>query len=329
LEEESTGSNGFIRANLIQLIDNPKRRNAIESKSGLEYIEELATELLSEVYSQIDKSKKEHLKNDEMTKVFTKFQKIKSLHIDALSTPKDCFDYAYFLYLSNLIPTFVSLEDFNWEINWISNVVEKYPDNAFFRFLYAYFAAVIPLIFKKEYGFSTEDLSEQSKIAFEAIKKVDVTAAIMGCLTNDPNTLMHALEQRRKIILKMVSSYTVFSQSIFNNFTRIVAVVSSESFVSALTSFSASIVAKFYSVSNQPDKYEEKLNEAIKAYKDNALAISQLAYLRISRDANKAEKEFKTANDLIQKQFNGIQRITNLLIRRFVILYSSISLMAN
>ena len=311
MEEEFTGSNGSIRANLIQLIDNPKRRNAIESKSGLEYIEELATELLSEVYSQIDKSKKEHLKNDEMTNALTKFQKINLLHIDALSTFKDCFDYAYFLYLSNLIPTFVSLEDFNWKINWISNVVEKYPDNAFFRFLYAYFAAVIPLIFKKEYGFSTEDLSEQSKIAFEAIKKIDVTAVIMGCLANDPNTLLHALEQRRKIILKMVSSYTVFSQSIFNNFTRVVAVVSSESFVSALTSFSGSIVARFYSVSNQPDKYEEKLNEAIKAYKDNALAICQIAYLRINRDANKAEKEFKTANDLIQNQLNGIQRLKN------------------
>lgn len=311
MEEEFKGSNGFIRANLIQLIDNPKRRNAIESKSGLEYIEELATELQGEVHSKGEKSKKEALKNDEMTNVLMKFQKINSLHIDALSTIKDCFDYAYFLYLSNLIPTFVSLEDFDWKINWIHKVIEKYPDNAFFRFLYAYFAAVIPLTFKKEYGLSTEELSEQSKIAFEAIKKIDVTAVIIECLTNDPNTIMHALEQRRKIILKMISSYTVLSQFIFNNFTRIVAAVSSESFVSALASFSDSIVAKFYLVSNQPDKYEEKLNEAIKTYKDNALAICQIAYLRINRDANKAEKEFKTANDLIQNQFNGIQRLKN------------------
>ena len=72
MEEEFTGSNGFIRANLIQLIDDPKERKAIESKSGLEYIEELATQLLSEVYSQLEKSEKEHLKNDE--KIMTKFQ---------------------------------------------------------------------------------------------------------------------------------------------------------------------------------------------------------------------------------------------------------------
>jgi hypothetical protein len=133
LEEGFVGSNGSIRANLIQLIDDSKARIAIESKSGLEYIEELATELLNEVYSQIEKSSKEHRKNDEMTKTMTKFQRINSLHIDALSTFKDCFDYAYFLYLSNLIPTFVSLEDFNWKINWISNVVEKYPRDSVTR----------------------------------------------------------------------------------------------------------------------------------------------------------------------------------------------------
>ena len=69
--------------------------------------------------------------------------------------------------------------------------------------------------FKKEYGYmSAEDLSEHSKIAFEKIeklKKIDVTAEILGCLTKDPNTIINALEQRRKIILKMVSSYTVLS----------------------------------------------------------------------------------------------------------------------
>jgi tetratricopeptide (TPR) repeat protein len=313
LKEEFTGSNTTIRAGLIQIIDDPKTRNAIESKLGLEYIEELATEFQKELLTQIEMAAKKSLEKRESSLIISrvatleaKVSKIISLSDDALRSLGDCFDYAYFLFLSNLLPRLIYSN-----INWINKATEKYSESAFFRFLSAYFATFVPLFFKRENGLVADNLSEPRKIALEAIKNIDVTAMIEDCLKKDPNTIIHVLEQRQKITLKTIPNSREYLQTACKNFSNVVAAVPIESFVPALTSFSSSILAKFYLVSNQPDRYEEKLNEAIKAYKDNASAICQIAYLKINKDASKAEKKFRTAIDLIQNQFNGIQRLKN------------------
>ena len=296
MKEEFSGTNTSIRAGLIQIIDNPKTRKIIESKPGLEYIEELVTEFQTEIFYQ----------QAEKNSLTTLLNKIISLSEDALGSLGDCFDYAYFLFLSNLL-SFLIYED----INWINKATEKYPESAFFRFLYAYFAAVVPIFFKRGNEVEADNFSEQHKIALEAIKKIDVTAVITDCLKKDPTTIIHALEQREKITLKTLPNDRTYLEFACQNFSNRIAPVQIESFVPALTSFSSSILARFYLVSNQPGRYEEKLNEAIKAYKDNASALCQLAYLKINKDAPKAEKKFRTANDLIQNQFNGIQRLKN------------------
>jgi len=196
------------------------------------------------------------------------------------------------------------------DINWINKAIEKFPETALFRFLAAYFAAIIPILPEKEFGDLIQSLSKQSKV-FEEYRKIDVTAVISECLKNDPNTVIHVLEQRQKIVLKTIPSDRESLQKGVDIFSKIVAEVNTESFVSALSSFSSSILARLYLVSDQPDRYEKKLNEAIGFYEKNASAICQLAYLKINKDTREAEKKFKTANDLIENQFNGIQRLKN------------------
>jgi tetratricopeptide (TPR) repeat protein len=92
---------------------------------------------------------------------------------------------------------------------------------------------------------------------------------------------------------------------------RIFPDLPSKSSIEAITSFGNTILARFYLIAGQSDKYEKLLNEAIKSYKNNSLAITQLSYLKMDKEPHKTEKNFKIAFNLIQNQFNGIQRLKN------------------
>jgi hypothetical protein len=60
-----------------------------------------------------------------------------SLSHRAVRSFEDNLDYAYFLFVSNLLPLFI-IRQTNSAVNWIMKSIESYPECLFFKFLLGY-----------------------------------------------------------------------------------------------------------------------------------------------------------------------------------------------
>lgn len=288
-----------FRDRLVEIIDDQKMRNSLRQlKESGKFIDELVKCYIDEIAQSYEDQNILDRKHEKLRDVGAS---TKSLF--------DCVDYAYVLFLTR---SFSDRDSHDWTKNWVAKAHGRYRGSALLRFL----AARVSLPSSHTGGYedieNEEDLEKQ---AFEDLKNV---------LKSDPESVIGAMHRLNNIMLYAFSNhkdilnvyYAKFKKKLFPDVTK-------ELFPKAVSSYYHAICADYYRIAGMKKEQKEESNKAFELYRDNSLALVQIAYNTyvtyiITKDGSdeedrknaenyrkKAKEMFEESLRLAKNQFDG------------------------